>query len=29
MGVKFLNLSRADLAISAYDSSEVIILRAT
>ncbi|CAF1148503.1 unnamed protein product [Rotaria sp. Silwood1] len=29
VGVKFLNLSRADLAISSYDSNEVIILRAT
>ncbi|CAF2983912.1 unnamed protein product [Rotaria socialis] len=28
VGVKFLNLSRADLAISAYDSNDIIILRA-
>ncbi|CAF1646220.1 unnamed protein product [Adineta ricciae] len=28
VGVKFLNLSRSDIAISSYDSSEVTILRA-
>ncbi|CAF3814882.1 unnamed protein product [Rotaria magnacalcarata] len=28
VGVKFLNLSRADLAISVYDSYDIIILRA-
>ena len=28
VGVKFLNLSRADIAVSAYESNEIIILRA-
>ncbi|CAF0776243.1 unnamed protein product [Adineta steineri] len=28
VGIKFLNLSRSDLAVSAYDSSEVTIFRA-